>query len=185
MIDRKKLAKGLSDCPGGTIFLIETTAPKMMDLHLAAMSWAGKKKYAQIVVSASRPSQNLLDLYKKNKIDVSKMTVICPCCQKNENGAPHEKCKVIHVRSCSALTDISLALSRCMESVKGGKFIFIDSIDTMLIHNAPTTLARFIHLILTKMRANHVSGVLLSSKLEISTEVRAEIAQLCDRIITL
>lgn len=184
MIDRKKLAKELNGCPDGSIFLIETTAPKIVEVHLAAVKWISEKNYAQIVVSASRPCKNLLTLYKENHVDTSKMTIVCTCCQKTETGKL-EKCKVIHLPSCSALTDISLSLSKCMESIKDRKFIFIDSINTMLIHNEPNTLAKFIHSILTKMRINNVSGLLISLESETNKEVRAEIAQLCDKIITL
>jgi archaellum biogenesis ATPase FlaH len=70
-----------------------------------------------------------------------------------------------------------------MERVKGKKFIFIDSINTLLIYNQPNTLAKFIHSILTKMRINNVSGLLISLESETNKEVRAEIAQLCDGII--
>ena len=44
-------------------------------------------------------------------------------------------------------------------------------------------MAKFIHSILTKMRTNNVSGLLISLEAETDKEVRAEIAQLCDKII--
>ncbi len=53
----------------------------------------------------------------------------------------------------------------------------------MLIHNKPDVLARFIHSILTKMRANGISGLLISLENDTNREVRAETAQLCDKVI--
>jgi hypothetical protein len=60
--------------------------------------------------------------------------------------------------------------------------LFIDSITTMLIHNKPHVFARFIHSVLTKMRLNGTGGLLISLKDKTSREVRAEIAQLCDKV---
>src|SRR3989344_6550657 len=176
MIDIKNLTKKLNDCPEGGIFLIETSAENILEVHLAAVKWLSDKKYAQIILSTSRPCKNLLNLYQKNNIDTNKIIMLCTVCQEKEQ----KNSNVIHIQSSSSLTEISLALSKCMESMKDKKFVFIDSIHTLLIHNKPITLAKFIHFILTKMRTNNVSGLLISLEAETDKEVRAEIAQLCD-----
>ena len=61
--------------------------------------------------------------------------------------------------------------------------VFIDSITTMLIHNKPYVFARFIHSVLTRMRVHEIGGLLISLEDQTSREVRAEIAQLCDKVI--
>jgi len=53
----------------------------------------------------------------------------------------------------------------------------------MLIHNPPTAFGKFVHCLLTKMRLLGAGGILLSLETETNKEVRAEIAQLCDRVI--
>ena len=182
MIDIKNLTKKLNDCPEGGIFLIETNAENILEVHLAAVKWLSDKKYTQIILSTSRPCKNLLNLYQKNNIDTNKIIMLCTLCQEKEKKE-QENSNVIHIHSSSSLTEMSLALSRCMESIKDKKFIFIDSINTMLIYNKPNTLAMFIHFILTKMRTNNVSGLLISLEAETDKEVRAEIAQLCDKVL--
>ncbi len=89
----------------------------------------------------------------------------------------------LYLESVADLTKISLSISECIKAIKGKKFIFIDSITTMLIHNKPDVYARFIHNILTKMRMSGINGLLISLENETNKEVRAEIAQLCDRVI--
>ncbi len=182
MIDIKNLIKELDNCPEGGIFLIETTAENILEVHLAAVKWISKKNYAQIILSASRPCKNLLSLYKKDNINISKLIILCTCCQGKEKNV-YEKNKVIHIASCTSLTEIAISLSQSMEKIKDKKFIFIDSINTLLIHNEPRLLAKFIHSILTKMRINNVSGLLISLEIETNKELRAEIMQLCDKII--
>lgn len=53
----------------------------------------------------------------------------------------------------------------------------------MLIHNEPYVFARFIHSILTRMRINGIGGLLISISDRTNREIRAEIAQLCDKVI--
>jgi len=182
MIDTKKLAKELKSCSEGEIFLIETTALKILEVNLAVVKWLSKKKYAQIILSTSRPYKNLLNLYKENGVDISKLIILDAVGQEKEDNK-QENNNIIHIHSNSSLTEIAISLSNCIERIKSKKFIFIDSINTMLIHNEPNTLAKFIHSILTKMRINNVSGLLISLEAETDKEVRAEIAQLCDKII--
>ena len=62
-------------------------------------------------------------------------------------------------------------------------FIFFDSITTMLIHNEPYVFARFMHSIFTRMRLNGIGGIMISMTDRTNREVRAEIAQLCDKVI--
>jgi len=70
-----------------------------------------------------------------------------------------------------------------MKKLNGKKFVFFDSLTTMLIHNEPYVFARFIHSILTRMRLNGVGGVLISLTDSSNYDIRAEIAQLCDKVI--
>lgn len=182
MIDIKHLTRELERGFKEEIILIETTAEKILEVNLAIVKWLSKKKYAQIILSASRPCQNLLDIYSKNSIDISKIVLLCTLCP--ETGKNKSKSgKVIHISSSSSLTEMSLALGKCMASIKENKFIFIDSISTLLIHNEPNTLAKFTHSILTKMRINNVFGLLISLEADTNTEFKAEIAQLCDKVI--
>ena len=182
MIDTKKLVKEFNNLDKGAIVLIETTAETILEVHLIAVKWLSKKNYVQIILSTSRPCKNLLSLYKERGIDISKLMILCTCCQEKEKDK-QENNNIIHLSSSSSLTEMSLSLSKCTESIKDEKFIFIDSITTMLIHNNPNTLAKFIHSILTKMRINNVSGLLISSEAETDKEVIAEITQLCDKVI--
>ena len=182
MIDTKNLAKELNSSLEGGIVLIETSAEKILEVNLTVVKGISEKKYTQIILSNSRPCKNLLSLYQKSNIDIIKLVILCTCCQEKKDNKQEDN-NVIHIRSASSLTEISISLSECMESIKDKKFIFIDSINTMLIHNKSNTLVMFIHSILTKMRINNVSGLLISLETETDKEVRAEIAQLCDKII--
>lgn len=182
MIDTKKLKKELSSLPEGWIILLETSAEKALEVSLAAIKILTDKGHNGFILSANRPYANLISLYKKNNIDVKKIFIL-DCICKSQGAKLEEADNVLYIESVSHLTDISLSLSECIKKIKDNKFIFIDSVTTMLIHNTPGTFAKFVHGILTRMRMSGVNGLLISLETETNKEVRAEIAQLCDKVI--
>lgn len=180
--DFKKLREQLRNIPDDYIILIETTPEKAFELGLALVKFFSDKNDSGIIVSANRPYSNLVSVFTKNGIDVSKMFIL-DCISKSQN-ADIEADNVAFMDNVSALTDISLSINERIRETNGQKkFIFFDSILTMLIHNNPYVFARFVHSVLTMMRLSGVGGVLVSLNEDGNKEIRAEIAQLCDKVI--
>ena len=175
------LAGELKNLPPEYIIYIETTPEKTLDVSNAIVKYFSNKNDKGIIVSANRPYITLLKNYKNNNIDTKKMFII-DCISKSLN-ADNTTPNVSFVENLSALTDISLSLDEHINNSSSKKFIFFDSLTTMLLHNKPIILARFIHNILTRMRLNGVGGVIISLQDINNREVRAEIAQLCDKVI--
>lgn len=178
----EKLEKEFADLPEGWIVLIETNAEDSLKVGLAAINILTDKNYGGIILSASRPCSNLLTLYKNSSINPERIFILdCVC--KSHGIAIEDSDTVLHMDNVSSLTKIAISIDKTINKIKGSKFIFIDSITTMLIHNEPPVFARFTHSILTKLRVNGMNGLLLSLENETPKEVRAEIAQLCDKVI--
>jgi len=176
--------KEFDDLPPGWIVLLETSAEKALEVSLATIRHLiDERGYIGIIISASRPYKNLIQLYQQKGIDANKILII-DCISKSQSVNLDEAGNVLYLDAVSDLTSISLAVNGSMERISGNKFVFIDSITSMLIHNSPSIFARFIHGILTKMRISGTSGLLISLEKEADHEIRAEIAQLCDKIVT-
>ena len=181
MVDTSILEKNLKNTPEDFIILIETSSENAAEVTLAAVRALTEKNDHGIIISANRPYMNLLNNYERNNINTSKVHIL-DLISKNQNADTSTK-NVMFIENASSLTDISLSVSNYIKELNGRKFIFIDSISTMLIHNEPYVFARFIHSVLTRMRINGVGGLLISLTDQTNREVRAEIAQLCDKVI--
>ena len=177
-----KLRAEINDSPEDYIILIETTPEKSLDVNMALVKLLSEKNDKGIIVSANRPYSNLVNFYKRNDIDVNKMFVL-DCVSKNGNNGGPKVENAVFLENASALTDISLCINEHLNGSSDKKFLFFDTLTTMLIHNKPQVFARFLHNILTKMRINGVGGVLISLIDDSNKETRAEIAQLCDKVI--
>ncbi len=182
MSDLKKIAKELDGVGDGAVYLIEADVEDAPAATIEAIRSVTKSGLSAIVISASRPYNNLMSLYSKSGIDTKKVYII-DCVTKASSERLEEAGNVVYLDSVSDLTTMSLALNAMVESIRGGKAVFLDSISTMLIYNRPDIFAKFIHVMLTKLRVSGVGGILISSESANNREVRAEIVQLCDRVI--
>lgn len=177
----KKIQEALDGLPDDYIVFIETSAEDSFEVSTLLVKYFSSKSDKGIVLSANRPYVNLMSIYEKNNIDVSKMFIL-DCLSKSQHAeTPADN--VVFIENLSALTDISLSIEEHMNGMPGKKFIFFDSLTTMLIHNKPYVLARFIHNIFTKMRLKGIGGVIISLQDSLNRDIKAEIAQLCDKVI--
>jgi len=177
----EKIEGELKNLPEDYILYLETSPEKVFEVSIAVVKYFSQKNDKGIILSANRPYTNLLSVFKKNNIEVSKMVILDGLSKSQNADEPAEN--VVFIDNLSALTDISLAVDEHINHTPDSKFLFIDSLTTMLIHNKPIVLARFIHNILTKMRLKGVGGVIISLKDNSNPDVRADIAQLCDKVI--
>ena len=172
-----------SDLPDEWIVLAETSAEKTLGISLSMIKHlVNDKDYAGIIVSASRPYTNLVNIYQQREIDTNKILFI-DCISKSQSVELEEAGNVVYQDAVSDLTNISLSIKQAMDKIPGKKFVFIDSITTMLIHNTSEIFSRFIHGIVTKLRIEGVSGLLISVEEETDEHVRSQIADLCDKVI--
>jgi len=182
MVDIEKIEKELDGLPEGWIMLLETSAENSLDVAIAAVKALTDKKYKGIILSANRPYSNLIDVYKRNNINTERIFVL-DCISKSQNINLERANDVLFLESASALSNISISIDETIKKNEGKKFIFIDSITAMLIHNKSDIFVRFIHYILTALRIKKINGLLISLGTETNKEVRAEIVQLCDKVI--
>lgn len=177
---QKKLTDQLKNIPDDYIIMIEILPEQAFELTTALVKYMSDRNDKGIIVSVNRPYTNLVNIYKQNNIDISKM-IILDCVTKNQNASINAK-NVVFLDNVSALTDISLSIN---ENLNGAnkQFVFFDSITTMLIHNNPYIFTRFVHNVLTKMRLKGIGGLLISIRDNSNNNIRAEIVQLCDKVI--
>ena len=183
MINMDKVFQEVDNLPDGWIVLVETSAEKALEVSLSMIKYLiNEKDYSGVIVSASRPYKSSVDLYEHRGINIDKILFI-DCISKSHGAESDETGNVLYLEAASDLTNISLAITESIQQIQGDKFVFIDSINSMLIHNKPEVFVRFIHGVLTKLRISEVSCLFVSLENETDREIRAEIAQLCDKIL--
>ena len=81
------------------------------------------------------------------------------------------------------LSNLCIGISRAVSKITGEKFLFLDSLSTLLIYNDPRAVAKFAHLLTEKMRRWGTSGSLLTVEMNAERDVVSQLAPFCDKVV--
>ncbi len=147
-------------------------------------NFTNKRGMPGVYLSVNKPVSVLNEAFKKAGIRNELIIFIDAITNIESNMIEEENC--YYLESPEHLSDISIAISQAIEAIDHKeKFIFIDSLSTLLIYNNPDTIVKFIHFLIGKMRAWNVTGIIMSLKKRGESGIVAEVSQFCDMTIEL
>ncbi|HSU72374.1 MAG TPA: hypothetical protein VLJ21_00815, partial [Candidatus Binatia bacterium] len=114
-----------------------------------------------VYITVNKPYGTLRELLRERDVDTSKLYFIDAISQ-TVTQPKLVNPKVTYLPNPQSLTDISLAFGTAAESLTGKKFLFLDSLSTLLIYNETGSVAKFAHFLTLKMRAMGMKGVLVT-----------------------
>ena len=144
-----------------------------------------EEKSPGIYITVNRPYGTLKELLRDRGIDTAKLFFIDAISQTvtQPKLVNHH---VIYLPNPQSLTDMSLAMNAAAESIPGKtRFLFMDSLSTLLIYNETQTVAKFAHFLTVKMRSLNIKGVFIALRQMLDEELIFEVAQYCDKVIDL
>ena len=119
-------------------------------------------------------------MFVKIGID-TRMIIFIDAVTKTAGGEIEKKKECLFIGNPEKLSDISVAMDQAVTAIAGKeKFLFFDSLSTLLLYNKPLTVARFIHFLAGKMRVWKVKGIIISLEKESDKELIEELMQVCD-----
>ena len=84
------------------------------------------------------------------------------------------------------MSDISISMDQAVRAIPSDeKFLFFDSLSTLLMYNNVGTVAKFIHFLAGKMRVWKVKGIIVSLRKEKDSELIENLMQFCDVMLEL
>ncbi len=133
-----------------------------------------------VYVTLNKPFNTMEAIFRRNTINTD-MIIFIDAVTKTTGGNIEKTNKCLFIGSPENLSDISLAMDQAVRAIPGEKkFLFFDSLSTLLIYNKPATVAKFIHFLSGKMRMWHVKGIIISLEKESDKELLSELSQFCD-----
>lgn len=135
-----------------------------------------------IYISVTSPYDSLYSMLEKNNVGTEKLFFIDVISASIGEVEETENCLYVH--SPNSLTEISITLGALIENAELlDRFIVVDSVTTLLVHNEPARVSRFFHFLITKMKRVKMGGVLLSTREETDKRVLNELSLFCDKVI--
>ena len=114
------------------------------------------------------------------------MVIFIDAVTKTAGGRTNKTKSCLFIGSPENLSDISMAMDQAVRAVpKEEKFLFFDSLNTLLIYNSPQVVAKFIHFLSGKMRVWKVKGIIITLEKETNKELINELSQFCDVVLEL
>jgi KaiC/GvpD/RAD55 family RecA-like ATPase len=133
-----------------------------------------------VYVTLNKPFETMRDLFVKKSINTD-MVIFIDAVTKTSGGAIEKTDHCLFIGSPENLSDISLAMDQAVRAVPGKeRFLFFDSLSTLLIYNKPSIVAKFIHFLSGKMRSWNVKGIIVSLERDSDKELLEELSQFCD-----
>lgn len=179
------LVKELSRISHKEIVLILCDEKKYLKTNLKILNiLTNKLKEKGIYVTINRPFNSLIDLLEKEKIKTKNIFFI-DAITSTVSGHMEDKPNCLFINSPNNLTELSIGLSEAFNGMKEKeeRFIFFDSLSTLLIYNAPNSVERFAHFLTGKMREWKIKGVLISLQKNIDEHLIAQVSHFCDKVI--
>ena len=133
-----------------------------------------------VYVTLNKPYDIINRVLEKEKID-TRMIIFIDCISRVAGSESKKVKNCLYIGSPEKLSDISVAIDQAVNALPGAeKFIFLDSLSTLLIYNREGTVARFIHFIAGKIRALKVKGVIISIEKESDKSLINDLSAFCD-----
>ncbi len=152
--------------------------PSLLDLLISQKGQSG------VYISISRPYEQIMKEMSKHGIIEDKLIFI-DCISHMAGKVPEEKGNTVFVENPSSLEEIGMYADKLLMRLPEPKFIFLDSLDSLLIYNDEKSVKEFAHFMINKMRLDNIGGVILSiEKKEVEGLIKT-LVPMCDKGIKL
>ncbi|MFH0861713.1 MAG: ATPase domain-containing protein [Candidatus Altiarchaeota archaeon] len=133
-------------------------------------------------ISLNRPYTSLVKTFKKGGLDTERIYFIDAITRTAQIPQECKECEF--VSSPGALTELSVTISKVMD---GGqyKYIVFDSLSTLLVYESDTTIAKFVHFLMAKVRVAGCNALFTCLKQDAESVLIKDINMFADKVIHL
>ena len=167
------------------VVLVVVDAKQYQQTNLDLIKYyVNEQKTPGVYITLNKPYETVEKMLKSNKID-PRLIIFIDVITKL-GGNPVKKGNCLFIGSPEKLSDLSIAIDQAVNSLPTkNKFLFFDSLNTLLIFNSKEVVQHFMYFLSGKMRGWKVKGVIISLKKDVDEQLIDEITQFCDERIEL
>ena len=177
----KKNLSGLSDY----VALATVSAKNYKEANTQIIKFLVKESNMPgVYVTLNAPYPNVKKRLEDEKID-TRMILFIDAVTKTSQGI-ERKDNCLLIGNPQNLSDISVAMDKAVRSLPSSKrFVFFDSLSTLLLYNNPPSVAQFIHFLSGRMHVWKVKGIIISLQNKKDQELIDSLLPFCDTQINL
>jgi KaiC/GvpD/RAD55 family RecA-like ATPase len=167
------------------IFSLNLAGADYNEAVLELMNFLDKKGLPGVYVTLNKPYATIKEEFKKRGVDMSRIIFIDAITAIGANESKRvESC--LRVGSPQDLTGISIATTEAMSSMgKAEKYVIVDSLSILSVHNSPASVAKFAHFLISKMRASGACGIIIVTENNAENNIFNPIISLFDKKVVM
>ncbi|MBT4870185.1 MAG: hypothetical protein HON47_01270 [Candidatus Diapherotrites archaeon] len=137
-----------------------------------------------VYVTLNKPYKTIKKKFDENGVN-TKMLIFIDAISA-EAGKVEKEAGCVYVQTPKSLSDMSIAIGEAVKAIPSErKFVFFDSLTTLLVYNKAHSVLRFTHFLTNKMRSWDVDGVILSLDSDINSDIFQQIVLFADNTVNL
>ena len=187
MKNMKELLDYIRSLPKDLIVLINARGVDYQRTNIEILKvLANEEGLPGVYITVNKPYKTMKRILESEGVNTENLFFI-DCITKTSGGEvdPNDK-KVFYLDTPENLTGIGVAMGEAIRHISGDdKFLFMDSLSTLLIYRSVGTVAKFSHFLTGRMRVWGLRGILMSVEKETDPEFTDQLTQFCDAVVTL
>jgi KaiC/GvpD/RAD55 family RecA-like ATPase len=170
----------------GWVGLLQIPVEKSMEINIEAIRVLQDLEYEGVYVTLSKDYMDLSKIFRKKGLDMGRLAFIDGVSQMYGIGAVDSP-NVHYVSGPISLDGIVAAITDVIPSLKAqNKFVFLDSITTVLLYNSLERTIKFSEFLTTSLKRLEVAGVMVSvSKGFANDNLLKELTKMSNEVIKL
>jgi len=176
-----KVSSSMKDLGDNTIVIITSKSKDHMQVVSSMLKILVEgRKMGGVYISISRPYEYILNGMASVGLESNDIYFV-DCISKMAGKAESKEANIVFVENPSSLEEVSMYLDRMLSKVKSkSKFLFLDSIDSLLIYNNDKSVKEFTHYIINKVRLEGTAGIILSIEKKEAEDLIKTLVPMCD-----
>ena len=138
------------------------------------------RKTPGVYVTLNKPFEAIKSFLQSKEVNIN-MLMFIDAVTKTAGGSTEKTDRCLFIGNPENLTDIAMAMDQAVRAIPAKeRFLFFDSLSTLLVYNKPVMVVKFIHFLAGKMRVWKVKGIIISLMRESDKELIDQLMQFCD-----
>jgi len=166
--------------------LIVAGSEEYQDTKTDVIEHLSNEDLSGVYVAVDKPYESLTNDLENQNIETSDIFFLDAISKDqgiNKTNNPKDQQNVVFLESPQNLTDLSISLAEAVKFIEGEKYILIDSLSGLAVHNQEKTLTKFVKFIENKRRKWDIAGFMFVLSNETDDLMFSQIRSICDKEI--
>lgn len=176
---KERLTSELKKLPENFVVLTILPRDQYTDLNMHLLKLLVEKKERGTYVAINKPYLKIIKDMENYNLDHKKLLFIDCVTEK-----PKKVDNCVFIQTPQSLTKIGIALNPVYENSEHA-FIFLDSLDGLLVYHNSDMLIKFARSMIEKIREKNKAGVMIGLHKDTEQRIIDELELVCDKVIDL